>query len=287
MTAAPPGAEPSAQPRSPDGPAAHEPSPALRALTAWAGRIVGCALGLAAGAFGAAAGFTLGFMVDEARVEAGRRRRMRAYLSNPDLERLDEPLPGLTAAAAVALVGAWPEPATPDAPSARESFESRCRQMLALDRADWRWLGSLLDAMPSAPEAATEAQARRLALRGCPAARRLLGDFAYARLALSRSRFDPDAERAVRVSLANCGLDAATLAESRSSAFPAARDPWALLELAPGSSALEVRRAYRRLSRRCHPDAVAAGADAEEAAARFRELQAAYEELRGGAEGRA
>jgi curved DNA-binding protein CbpA len=53
-------------------------------------------------------------------------------------------------------------------------------------------------------------------------------------------------------------------------------DPWRTLGLAPGASADEVRRAYRRLAKANHPDAAG-----EAALPRFLAIQAAYEQLVG------
>src|SRR4029079_12735068 len=53
-------------------------------------------------------------------------------------------------------------------------------------------------------------------------------------------------------------------------------DPWRTLGLAPGATADEVRRAYRRLAKANHPDAAG-----ESALPRFLAIQAAYEQLVG------
>ena len=53
-------------------------------------------------------------------------------------------------------------------------------------------------------------------------------------------------------------------------------DPWRTLGLAPGATADEVRRAYRRLAKANHPDAAG-----ETALPRFLAIQAAYEQLVG------
>ena len=53
-------------------------------------------------------------------------------------------------------------------------------------------------------------------------------------------------------------------------------NPWETLGLAPGASAPEIRRAYRRLARRYHPDL---NPEDPEAEARFKEVQTAYEVL--------
>jgi len=76
------------------------------------------------------------------------------------------------------------------------------------------------------------------------------------------------------------------------------RSPLQVLGLQPGADACSVRQAYRKLARQLHPDKVSAGLaegpardrKLQEATARFRELQAAYEALQSGArsaEGRA
>lgn len=54
------------------------------------------------------------------------------------------------------------------------------------------------------------------------------------------------------------------------------RDPYAVLGLQRGASAEEIKRAYRRLARRHHPDLNPGDAASEE---RFKELTAAYELL--------
>ncbi|MEM1098862.1 MAG: DnaJ domain-containing protein [Planctomycetota bacterium] len=51
---------------------------------------------------------------------------------------------------------------------------------------------------------------------------------------------------------------------------------YAALELEPGADANEVRNAYRRLVRTCHPDVT----DSEEARAQFLKIQQAYDALR-------
>ena len=54
------------------------------------------------------------------------------------------------------------------------------------------------------------------------------------------------------------------------------RNPWETLGVAPGASKSEIRKAYRRLARRYHPDLNPDDPEGEE---RFKEVQAAYEAL--------
>ncbi len=61
-------------------------------------------------------------------------------------------------------------------------------------------------------------------------------------------------------------------------------NPWETLGVAPGVSPVEIRRAYRRLARRYHPDLNPGDPDAAE---RFKAIQAAYEALTGGRGGAA
>ena len=119
--------------------------------------------------------------------------------------------------------------------------------------------------------------ARALATSEAGTARQLLADWAYALAALGGARMEGGAELALRAALSDCGLGARELLAARLASFPGERDPWTVLGLPPGAPRSEIKRAYRRLSRLFHPDAVPGAAldDGE----RFRELRAAYQEL--------
>ena len=54
------------------------------------------------------------------------------------------------------------------------------------------------------------------------------------------------------------------------------RDPYAVLGIELGATRIQIRRAYRRLAKRYHPDVNAGDAAAAE---RFKEMQRAYEAL--------
>jgi hypothetical protein len=63
-----------------------------------------------------------------------------------------------------------------------------------------------------------------------------------------------------------------------------AADPYAVLEISPGASPAEIRKAYRRLAAQYHPDKVAhLGEDLRILAEKkFKAIQAAYDALRHG-----
>lgn len=252
------------------------------------GRAAGIAAGLAGGWYGLAAGFLIGYMVDEAR-NGGVRRR---YFSEAGAPRPLESRPGLAPAAALALRGAWPH-AGPAA-NRKALFAALARKRLRLERKEEKELERLLEAAAEAEKALLPAFARDLAgAAGGDAARRLLADFAYA---LSRRKADAlshETDEAIRRGLADAGLGLEAARAARAAAFPGYRDPWEILGLAPGAEAEELKRAYRRLSRRRHPDALAAqaaeaaqagDAGGDEAAARaaeaFAELKEAYDFLK-------
>ena len=56
------------------------------------------------------------------------------------------------------------------------------------------------------------------------------------------------------------------------------RDPYEVLGIAPGATKAEIRKAYRRMAKRYHPDANPGDATT---AGRFKEVQRAYESLVG------
>ena len=56
-------------------------------------------------------------------------------------------------------------------------------------------------------------------------------------------------------------------------------NPYEILEIAPGSSAEDIKAAYHRLAKRWHPDRFT-GAEKEEAEKRFRQLAEAFNMLK-------
>lgn len=249
---------------------------------AYAGRIVGFALGFLGGWYGIAAGLLIGSMVDVARAN----RALRNFLRSPASAAPCEPLPGLIAAAALALYGDWDGLGTES--ERRSLFLEAVRAQIEELRGEERAIVRLVDAIreESRPDLAT--LARVLALSADERAGSILADFAYALARKADARLSHERDEALRRELADTGIAGTTLRAARQRAFPSYREPWELLELAPGASAEEAKRAWRRLCRRLHPDAlrhaaVGAQAQAETEAAQasaFAELKEAYEYLR-------
>lgn len=60
------------------------------------------------------------------------------------------------------------------------------------------------------------------------------------------------------------------------------RDPYEVLGISRNASAEDVKKAYRKLSRKYHPDAHINSADAKIAEEKFKEIQEAYEQIQSG-----
>jgi len=234
--------------------------------------LAGACAGLLAGWFGLAAGLLIGAMLDAARLETRSRAAISAFLSRPEGCAPPEPIEGFAAAACLALRGEWPGLADRDERRALfGAFFDASLPWAARARREAERIADVASrcALPDLP-----GLAKRLATSDSDIARRLLGDWAYALAAIGRPRLEPEDEFVLRAALGDCGLRARELLAARLRAFPGTRDPWTVLGLQPGAPLAETRRAYRRLSRLLHPDALP-GDDGE----RFRELQAAYAEL--------
>lgn len=253
-----------------------------RALAPYAARIGLGLAGLAAGIYGAAAGFLIGFMVDEALAS----RAARRYFRKPEASPPPEPEPGLAAAAALARLEAWPGAERGGAGGAAqgaELFGLLARSLLGLSPRAARELSRLSAA---AAEEALAADlpffSRQLATSGSEASRALLARYGYERLRAGGAALDHEKEEALLRIFADSGIGREAAGAARRAVFPAYRDPWEILGLEAGADRAEVKRAFRRLSRLSHPDLACANgepAEAGEAAAAFRELKEAYEAL--------
>ena len=56
-------------------------------------------------------------------------------------------------------------------------------------------------------------------------------------------------------------------------------DPYKVLGIAPGATDEEIKRAYRNLSRKYHPDANVNNPDRAQAEEKFKEVQMAYDQI--------
>jgi DnaJ-domain-containing protein 1 len=257
--------------------------PRIRLLAALRPRACAIALGGAgalAGWFGLAAGLVIGFMLDIARGEAKSRAELTAYFAKPEGPAPPEPVSGYAAAACLALRGDWP--GLSDADSRRSLFARFSIEALGSGAKARREAERIVDVASRRGSGDLPGLARRLATEGGQAARSMLSDWAFALAALGGGSLDASEELALRASLADCGLGSREILASRLKAFPGIRDPWTVLGLAPGASQAEVKKAYRRLCRTCHPDArpeASPEARSEDEGGRFRELSAAYAEL--------
>jgi DnaJ-domain-containing protein 1 len=219
-------------------------------------------------------------MLDIARLEARSRARIAAFLQRPDtLDRAGLAFAAVgyidrayAAASCLALRGDWPGPS--DSQVRRALWSRFSLEALPPDARVRRGAERIVDVVSRAVGADLPALARLLATSDAAALRRILADWAFALAALGGQALGSGEELVLRAALSDCGVGAAELLESRSRAFPGERDPWSVLGLAPGAPRVEVKRAYRRLSRAFHPDA-SPGDDG----ARFRELQQAYAAL--------
>jgi hypothetical protein len=242
------------------------------ALAPRACAIAGAFAGLFAGWFAFIAGLVLGGMLDVARTEARSRRRISDFMARPEGDEPPEPMKGYAAAACIALRSDWP--GLDDRETRRALFDSFASAAVPPNARARREADRVVEvaarcALPDLP-----ALARRLATADAPRARELIADWAFALAAISGARLDPSAELALRAALGDCGVSAQVLLAARLKAFPGERDPWTVLGLSPGAPRVQVKSAYRRLSRLFHPDA--SPGDGGE---KFRELRAAYIEL--------
>jgi hypothetical protein len=224
-------------------------------------------------------------MVDEAR---GLRAIRRYYQDPTSFPPPPEPVPGLAAAAALARLEAWPGRSGLENTTRRASlFESLAGQELGLSPRERRELSRLSSvAVEEASAASLPFFSRQLAMAGSDALRGLLARFGYEELRASGSALDHGAEDFLRSVFADAGVGSEAALAARSLVFPEYRDPWETLGLERGAGKAAIKSAFRRLSRRCHPDHAGAngepssgGSAADDSAAEFRQLKEAYEAL--------
>ena len=263
----------------------------LRTVLANAGILAGALLGIALGLFGLLVGLILGFMVDTIRAEFG----LRAYLAEADAPVPDEAFPGLIAALALASLDHEGQEGAPGFHGA----EGRSILGGLLDRAlapgdpgkgipalpgraaalvrrlvHRPWPGSVLALLEEGPPLDAALLARRLALEGGEAARYLLAEASWS-LEARRGGLSWQREREIALLLAEAGLGADKILLARARFFPEWESPWEVLGLEAGAPQAALRKAYRELSKRWHPDSSGSPGGSE----RFRRAKEAYETL--------
>lgn len=221
-------------------------------------------------------------MVDEARAL----RAIRRYYQDPNAFPPPEPRPGLAAAAALARIEAWPGVSgSADGTRLAGLFDGLAGKALGLSPLERRELSRLSSvAAEEASEAFLPVFSRQLATAGSETLRGLLARFGYEELKASGSALDHGIEDSLRRIFADSGVGSEAALAARRLVFPEYRDPWATLGLERGANRPAIKSAFRRLSRRCHPDLAGAngepeGSPAPDAAAEFRQLKEAYEAL--------
>ncbi len=263
----------------------------FRTILANAGILAGALFGIAIGLFGLLVGLILGFMVDTIRAELG----LRAYLAEADAPVPDEAFPGLIAALALASLDH-------ERQEGETSFRGGDGRSILRDLLDKAlapgdpgkgiialpgraaalarrlihrpWPGSVLALLEEGPPLDAALLARRLALEGGEAARYLLAEASWS-LEARRGRLSWEREREIVTDLAEAGLDADKILLARARFFPGWESPWEVLGLEAGAPQTAIRRAYRELSKRWHPDSSGSPGGSE----RFRRAQEAYETL--------
>jgi len=222
-------------------------------------------------------------MLDEAR---GLRVIRRYYQAPGAFPPPPEPRPGLGAAAALARLEAWPGKAGAEGKAGGSAlFESLAGEALGLSMRERRELSRLSSvAAEEASEASLPVFSRQLATEGSEALRGLLARFGYEGIAAGGPALCHGEEDTLRRIFADAGVGPEAALAARRLVFPGYRDPWELLGLERGADRAAAKSAFRRLSRRCHPDLAGASGEpgdgsAPDAAAEFRELKEAYEAL--------
>lgn len=263
----------------------------LSVLSPRAATLGGAALGLLMGWYGLVFGIVLGAIVDALRWQRGSDQALIDWLENPGTRRIDEPVPGLVAFCALAVLLL-----VENVPSGRR------RSSAGIEDSGIVWKVGLL-----ASTVAVSLQEQRPLLENMARVafvyRDNLNPDLLAEVLAARRRHRDDLHRWLSLLEALCDSEAARSLFNRimaeadpscsrsgkagkrgdagSGALPEA-DAWSIIGLAPGSSRGELVRVYRRLARQFHPDALH-GLDEDhlrQAANAFLRIDAAYRCLR-------
>lgn len=249
------------------------PTEAARAgAPALLGALAGGAL---AGIYGVPAGALLGVMGAEILRAQRQREELSSYLRDPASAPppRTEPLPGAALLAGLAAAEARRLGVPPEAAGQALRGFARDPQLAAWTAraAGAVRPGENLDryiaVLTAAFDGRAESPLRALAAEAFFALRRMSGGGFGSREDLDTSS-----------RLAALGVPEEEIGGARSRHFPEYRDPWEILGLPQGASKDEVRRAWKRLSRKYHPDGPCGDGQL------FREIREAYETLGRGRE---
>lgn len=248
------------------------PTEALRrGVPAVLGALAGAAL---AGAYGAPAGALLGVMGAEIFRSQRLKSELAAHLADPGTAPapLEEPEVGAALLAGLAAVEARRLGVPP------ETACQAIRENGVVERKLGAWLArATASAYPDGDAVLSFALlSAAFDVRAARGLRPAAAGVFFALLKCVRDDLPSADERDVSARLAALGTRETDVRKARTVFFPDYRDSWDILGIAPDSGKDEIRLAWRRLSRRYHPDSPSGDAE------RFREAREAYDRLRKG-----
>jgi len=249
-----------------------KPARPFTSLDSNAGLCLGILAGLAAGIFGILVGALLGFMIDTVRSEM----RLRAWLASPGSRRApDEALPGLVATLALTSFAAPSLGHDRRRALIEPLLESILRPLGRLRRLVHRpWPTAILAVLEGETEMDREGLSRQLAAHASRETKLFLARALWLVEAATHEILSRERERLLATLLLEAGLGLEDIHREREAVYPGWTSPWELLGLEEGAPPEEIRKAWRLVSKRLHPDS-SAGADAE----RFIEAKEAYSVL--------
>ncbi len=245
----------------------------------WKGKLAGGLFGMLAGPFGFFLGFLIGHLIDLIMESAVIRRRISAFLADPDASSLSGWENGMysyftLAAAAFAANGGR-------ARRNEEALYRRLGEYYPLRDGDYKYLQEILENVDGLGEEINLPAHARIVLEGAEEGKRdglFRGLVSFASADGAAALRNPAAGLLRGIAwLWNVDADAwAGIREERS----ADETAWEILGLKPGASAEEVKRVFRVLASQFHPDGAAALSEIQrrETEEAFRRIRRAYDD---------